>query len=194
MPRYWDTFLDAPPKDNFQESAKVILIPIPYDSTTSYKGGTRHGPKAIITASKQLEDYDLELDQEISEIGIYTSPEIVPDISGPKAMVNRVKDAVHSISNKHQLVGLLGGEHSITIGAVQALKETYADLTVLYLDAHADLRDQYMGSRWGHASVARRIYELCPILEVGVRSLSVEEKQFTTDTKIDIFFLQKRVL
>ena len=188
VPRYWDTFLDAPPESSGPESARVVLVPVPYDSTTSYRGGARHGPKAILTASRQLEDYDLELDRDVSEVGIYTVPEVVPDASGPEAMVRRVERVVRSLARPGLLVGLLGGEHSITTGAVRALKDTYPDLTVLYLDAHADLREEYMGTPWGHASVARRLNELCSVTEVGVRSLSAEERQFISEARLHVVF------
>jgi agmatinase len=188
VPRYWDTFLDQPPTGPAAADGRVILVPVPYDSTTSYKGGTRHGPKAIIAASRQLEDYDLELDRDISQAGITTTAEIVPDVSGPQAMVGRVARVVGSLAAPGKLIGLLGGEHSITVGAVRALTEVYPSLSVLYLDAHADLRDEYMGTPWGHASVARRLHDLCPIVLAGVRSLSTEERRFIDTAELPVFF------
>lgn len=186
IPRHWDTFLDVPPTRN-RESAGAVLVPVPYDSTTSYKTGAREGPKAIIAASRQLEDYDLELDRSVSDVGIYTTPEIVVDASGPKAMVGRVRRAVESVG-EGPLIGLLGGEHTVTIGAVYALRGRWPDLSVLYLDAHADMRDEYMGTKWGHASVARRIHEVCPISLVGVRSLSAEERRFIEEAEVPTVF------
>ena len=188
VPWYWDTFLNTPPQGPGVHDARVVLVPVPYDSTTSYKSGTRHGPKAIITASSQLEDYDLELDRDISEVGIYTSPEIVPDVSGPKAMATRVETVVRTLARPDNLVGLLGGEHSITSGAVKALQNLYPDLSVLYLDAHSDLRNEYMGTPWGHASVARRLHGLCSLVLVGVRSLSAEERIFIRSADIPVMF------
>ena len=188
VPRHWDTFLDMPPNGAGLADARVVLFPIPYDSTTSYRGGARYGPKAIIAASRQLEDYDLELDRDISEVGIYTAPEISPDVSGPEAMVGLVERVVRASAVPGRLIGLLGGEHSITVGAVSALKGTYPDLSVLFLDAHADLRDEYMGSRWGHASVARRLYDICPVVHVGVRSLSAPERRFIRDHELPVVF------
>ena len=186
--RHWDTFLDTHPDEVSLDDARVVLVPVPYDSTTSYRGGARDGPAAIVTASRQLEDYDVELDRDISEVGIYTVPEIVPDVSGPKAMIDVVEDVVRRLAAPDRLVGLLGGEHSITVGAVTALADSYPDISVLYLDAHADMRDEYMGSRWGHACVARRLHEVCPLVEVGVRSLSVEERRFIRDNEIPVVF------
>ena len=186
--RHWDTFLDTHPDEVSLEDARVVLVPVPYDSTTSYRGGARHGPAAIVTASRQLEDYDVELDRDISEVGIYTVPEIVPNVSGPKAMIDIVEEVVTRLAAPDRLVGLLGGEHSITVGAVTALAASHPDISVLYLDAHADLRDEYMGSRWGHASVARRLHEVCPLVEVGVRSLSLNERRFIRDNEIPVVF------
>ena len=95
------------------------------------------------------------------------------DVSGPESMISRIDKVVSSSISENSIIGLLGGEHTISIGAVQALKRHHKDLSVLYLDAHADLRETYMGSPWSHACVARRILETCPIVEIGVRSLSL---------------------
>ncbi len=192
VPRHWDTFVDAPHSAGAFEDAGVVLVPVPYDGTTSYKAGARHGPKAIITASRQLEDYDLELDRDISEAGIYTAAEIEPDVSGPEAMVGRVERVVRSVAETGKLVGLLGGEHTVTVGAVRALRDAHPDLSVLYLDAHADLRDEYMSSPWGHASVARRLHELVPLVLVGVRSLSAAESVFIREEGVPVLFWPPR--
>ena len=188
MPVHWDTFLDTPPEEADLSSARVVIVPVPYDGTASYKSGARHGPAAIISASRHLEDYDMELDRDVSLVGIHTAPEIVSDVGGPEALIEQVRRAVHPVAASGRLVALLGGEHTITIGAVQALAEVHPDVSVLYLDAHADLRDEYMGTRWGHASVARRLYDLCPLVQVGVRSLSAEERDFIRDAKLPVLF------
>ena len=188
IPVHWGTFLDTPPSEADPSTARVIVLPVPYDGTTSYKGGARHGPEAIIRASRHLEDYDLELDRDVSLVGIHTAPEMAPNVSGPEAMVEQVRRAVLSVATEGRLVALLGGEHTIAIGAVQALAQIHHDVSVLYLDAHADLRDEHMGTRWGHASVARRLYEVCPLVEVGVRSLSAEEREFIQDAGLPVHY------
>ena len=188
LPVHWNSFLDTPPEESDANKARVVLIPVPYDSTTSFKGGTRHGPEAIIRASRHLEDYDFELDRDISLVRIHTAPELVPDLSGPEALVEQVRRAVRQVVSSGRLPALLGGEHTIAIGAVQALAEADPLISVLYLDAHADLRDQYMGTRWGHASVARRLTEICPVVHVGVRSLSAEEQQFVREQRLPVHF------
>ena len=177
-PLQWRTFLDTPPHEDDPANAAVFIIPVPYDSTTSFMSGARDGPAAIIEASRYLEDYDIELDCDISQVGIHTAPELRPRMDGPQSMLAAVRGAVWSAASHGKLPVLLGGEHSITVGAVQALAELHSDLSVLYIDAHADMRDIYMGTEWGHASVARRINEVCPLALVGVRSVSAEEKEF----------------
>ena len=158
--------------------AGVVLIPIPYDSTTSFRSGTRDGPRAIIEASHGIEDYDAELDLDVSLVGIHTTAMVEPHMGGPDQMVKRVRQSVSRYLNPEKIVGVLGGEHSITVGSVQAHLEAYPEMSVLYLDAHPDLRGEYMGTPWGHASGARRIHETCPLVLVGVRSLCQEERDY----------------
>lgn len=177
-PFQWRTFLDTPPHEDDPADAAVFIIPVPYDSTTSFMSGARAGPAAIIEASRHLEDYDIELDCDISQVGIHTTPELQPQMDGPQSMLAAVRGAVESAASHGKLPVLLGGEHSITIGSVQALLEIHSDLSVLYVDAHADMRDSYMGTKWSHASVARRISGICPPVLIGVRSISAEEKDF----------------
>ena len=181
-------FLALPQEQSSLEAAKVALIPVPYDSTTSFRSGSRDGPEAMITASYGLEDYDLELELDVSEIGIHTTGALEPHMAGPGPMTERIKGVVASYIGMGKTVGLLGGEHSITIGSVQAHVEAYPSLSVLYLDAHADLRDEYMGTPFGHASAARRAYERCPIVLAGVRSLCQEEHDFIRDNDIPVWY------
>ena len=181
-------FLALTQEQSSLEAAKVALIPVPYDSTTSFRSGSRDGPEAMITASYGLEDYDFELEVDVSEIGIHTTGALEPHMAGPGPMTERIKGVVASYIGMGKTVGLLGGEHSITIGSVQAHVEAYPSLSVLYLDAHADLRDEYMGTPFGHASAARRVYERCPIALAGVRSLCQEEHDFIRDNDIPVWY------
>ncbi|MDP6494198.1 MAG: agmatinase [Dehalococcoidia bacterium] len=160
------------------KDCRVVVVPVPYDSTTSYKGGSREGPRAIIEASRYLEDYDIALGREIYQVGIHTLPEIEPHVGGPENMVERVRATVQPLAKDGKLVAVLGGEHSVSVGVVKALREVHDDLSVLYLDAHGDLRNEYMGSGLSHACAARRILEMCPLVEVGIRSISKEEMSF----------------
>jgi len=177
-----------PPYSNLQE-AKIVILPVPYDSTSEWRSGSRHGPQAIINASQYLELYDLELDREIYKVGISTLPQVEPLLSSPQDMINRVYKVVEGLVRKEKFVVLLGGEHSLSLGAVRAFKEAFPRLSVLQLDAHADLRDQYLGTKYSQACVMRRIFDLCPISQVGVRSLSWEEKQFLTRKNLTPFYM-----
>ncbi len=168
-------FLALTPEQSDLETAAAVLIPVPYDSTTSYRTGARYGPAAIISASYNLEDYDHELDVDLSEAGIHTTAALEPHMAGPDAMIRRVSQAVESYDDGRRLVGLLGGEHTVAVGAVRAMKHRRPGLSVLYLDAHGDLRDTYMDTPYSHACVARRLMEVCPVVQVGVRSLNREE-------------------
>ena len=169
------------------DQARVVLIPVPYDSTTSMRTGAREGPNAMIQASNGLEDYDWELDLDVSELGIHTTAALEPHMGGPEQMLGRVKQAVAAHVGSGKIVGLLGGEHSLSVGAVQAHLQAFPGLSVLYLDAHADLRDEFMGTPWGHASGARRIHELCPLVWAGVRSACQEERDFIVSRQLPVF-------
>jgi agmatinase len=178
----------APPYSNLQQ-AKTVILPVPYDSTSEWRGGSRHGPQAIIDASQYLELYDLELDREIYKVGIFTMPQVEPLLSSPQDMIERVYQVTKGLIQNEKFVVLLGGEHSLSLGAVRAFKEAFPRISVLQLDAHADLRDEYLGTKYSQACVMRRIFELCPISQVGVRSLSCEEKQFLTQNKLTPFYM-----
>ena len=181
------TFLALNAETNPYERASVVVLPVPYDGTVSFRSGARDGPEAIISASRELEEYDLELKGEPCSAGIHTAPALEPHLGSPEGMVERVAQAVGRIAEDGKLAALLGGDHSVTIGAVRALASRYQDLSILYLDAHADLRDEYLGTRWGHASTARRISELCPVVQVGVRSMSREEVEFIATSGMAVF-------
>lgn len=182
----WQTFLDTPPDEHIYEDSRFVVLPVPYDGTASFRTGARYGPAAIIDASRHLEDYDVELEIDASSPGIFTLPEIAPEVAGPKAVVDQVGRAVRSIVDDAKTPIVLGGEHTVAIGAVQACSDRFDDLSVLYLDAHADLRCSYMGSRWGHATVARRMSEVCPVVLVGVRSMSADERSYASEARIQI--------
>ena len=189
IPLIYPNFLSLPPEQSDLATARLMLIPVPYDSTTSFHVGARYGPQSIVSASYGLEDYDPELGLDVSEIGIHTTAALEPHMGGPGPMVARVREAVAAGLEAGKTVGVLGGEHSITAGSVQAYADAYPSLSVLYLDAHADMRDEYMGTPWGHASAARRVFEVCPIVLAGVRSLSQEEHAFLRGNGIPVSLL-----
>jgi len=161
------------------KKAKACIIQAPYEGTVTYVKGTEKGPAAIIDASLNMESFDDELQTETCKIGIYTAPPLEFDLSAPpEKAISKVKDAVSGVLRAGKFPVILGGEHSVTVGAVQAAKETVGELSVLYLDAHCDLRNEYRASKYNHACTARRIHEMCPVVEVATRSLSQEEKDF----------------
>ena len=171
------------------QTARVLILPIPYDSTTEWRSGARHGPQAIIDASQYLELYDLELDREVYKVGIHTLPQVEPIMGSPENMISRVYQIAKKLILKGKFLVMLGGEHSLSLGAVRAFKEAFPKLSVLQLDAHADLRYEYLGSKYSQACVMRRVCELCPITQVGVRSLSREEKQFLAQNNMSPFYM-----
>ncbi len=166
-----------------RKTPRFSVLPVPYDLTASYISGMRNGPRAIIEASTHMELYDDELKCEPYEAGIETLPFVEPTALGPEEMIKRVRAASSRIIASKRIPVLLGGEHSVTLGMVQALLEKYPKMSVLQLDAHADMRDEYQDSPFNHACVARRISEICPIVQVGIRSLSVEEAEFLDKEK-----------
>lgn len=169
-------FAGLSPEEADFARARAAIVPVPYDANVTFRAGARDGPLAIITASNELELYDPELDREPSQAGIYTLPLVEPVLGDPRAMLDRVASVVRELIGAGKLVGLLGGEHTLTLGAARAYSAAYPDLSVLCLDAHADLRDEYMGTKYSHASVVRRLLEVCPVALVGLRSLALEEK------------------
>ncbi|MBW2561461.1 MAG: arginase family protein, partial [Deltaproteobacteria bacterium] len=169
------------------EDAKFVVIPVPYDLTSTYQAGSRKGPTAILDASCNMELYDEELCVETYLAGIHTMASLEVDARGPEAMVKVVRGEVAKVLSFGKVPVVLGGEHSVTIGAVQAAKEMYPSLSVLQLDAHADLRDSCQNSSFSHASVGRRIFEICPLVQAGVRSMSVEEANFIKEKRVRTF-------
>lgn len=173
-------------EDMDYNSSKIIVLPIPYDNTTSYKTGAREGPRAIIDASRYLESYNEELDTDISKIGIFTMEEMMPNVSSPKAMAEEIQKEVSIILNDSKIPLLLGGDHSISIGALGAIAESQKEFSVLHFDAHSDSRDSFMGSKYSHASVMARAKEVCSsCYSVGVRSI---DKQGMKKDSGDILF------
>jgi agmatinase len=160
------------------------LLPVPYESTTSYGAGTRDGPAAILAASRQVELYDHEFGEEpIPHYGIHTALPLNTVHSSPEAMINSVEEAVAGLLSgtpRPEVLGVLGGEHSISAGVVRGLARAHSaeSLVVVHVDAHSDMREEYEGSPYSHACAARRILETCPIFQIGIRNLSSDEAIF----------------
>ncbi|OHD64578.1 MAG: agmatinase [Spirochaetes bacterium RBG_13_51_14] len=165
---------DVPEGFDRYENAKIVMVPVPYDGTSTWLKGADKGPAAIIEASRNMYLYDIETDSEVYTWGIFTD-EAVREKKTPGTMVDAVKArvATHLVSNK--FVVTLGGEHSVSIGSVRAHAEAYRNLSVLQLDAHADLQQEFNGSRYNHACVMARVREVCPVVQVGIRSMDSGE-------------------
>lgn len=168
------------------ECARAVVLPVPYDFSTSYQGGTRWGPQAILSASQNMELWDEELGASY-RAGIHTLPPLEATALGPEVMAGRVEQATGWILDQGRLPAILGGEHSFTIGAVRAASRRYPDLSVLQLDAHADMRDQYFDSRYSHACVMRRVREMVPAASVGIRSMSEEEAAWLAEHPVPMW-------
>jgi agmatinase len=168
-------FLEIEPKYSEYQAAKAVVIPAPYEATTTYGKGTKNGPAAVLAASQQVELYDHELGFEPYEIGVASMPALKLNINNYR---EKVFSSVAKVVKDEKFPILIGGEHSLTYGAVKACAEKYKDLSVLQIDAHADLRDVYYGSKWNHGCIMRRILEICPVVQIGIRSISAEEIEF----------------
>ncbi len=170
--------------------ARVVVLPVPYEGTVTYGAGTRNGPQAIIAASKHVELYDDELDCEPYAWGIHTLLEMETDNRNPDEMFQSIREMGKRLAASDKLIVTLGGEHSITPGMVAAFAEVYDPISVLQLDAHADLRDEYGGTRYSHACSMRRVLEHCPAVQVGIRSLSRPEMRFIQREGLPVFFMR----
>ncbi|OGC95082.1 MAG: agmatinase [candidate division Zixibacteria bacterium RBG_16_53_22] len=159
------------------ETAKAVILPIPYESTVSYGAGTRNGPQAIIAASRQVETYDQEFGAAPCNMGIATLGELEQVASGPDAMMKQIEEAAAGILADGKFLMTLGGEHSISPPLVRAHKALYPNLSVLQFDAHTDLRPEYQGSKYSHACAMSRIWETCGFVGVGVRNFCGSENE-----------------
>lgn len=159
------------------ENSKAAVLPIPYDATVSYGPGARNGPSAIIAASSQVETYDRDFDCEPSDEGIVTLQDLEQESSGPEAMMRKIESRASQVLDDGKFLLSLGGEHSITYPLVKAHKAKYPGLSVLQIDAHSDLRDEYQGSRYSHACVMSRVMECCEFAAIGIRSFCGSEKE-----------------
>lgn len=158
------------------DDAGIVIIPVSYDGTSTWMKGADEGPTAIIEASANMELYDIETDSEVFQKGIFTEEAIGGDIT-TREMIDSVHDMVRYYLEEGKFTVVIGGEHSVSIGSIKAQSERHDKLTILQLDAHADLCQEYNGSKYNHACVMARAKEFCPIVQVGIRSMSAEEKE-----------------
>ncbi len=160
-------------KYSYDDSAFVI-VPVPYDQTSTWIKGSEKGPEAILEASVNLEFYDIETSTQAHLKGIFTAGPVVSS-GTPESLVNAVYDRIMTLLKEGKYPVIIGGNHTVTVGSVSAFADYYDKLSVLQLDAHADLREEYEGSRYNHACVMARVREKADIVQVGIRSMSAGE-------------------
>jgi agmatinase len=176
-----------PTRRSFDE-ASVVILPVPVDRTTSYVGGTRNGPHEILQASSHMELWDEELRVDVHGVGIFTLPEMELPFGEMQAVVDEIERVAYEIIARDKLLVTLGGEHSITPPLVSAASRKFGELSVLQIDAHADMRDAYMGTPHNHACAMRRSLEHARITQVGIRSLSTEEAEVLPRLNAAVFY------
>ena len=180
-------FGDTPEKFSGYDSAKAVILPVPYEQSTSFLKGTAQGPQAILNAAGQIELFDEKLKREPFRIGIHVLPfmAISPD---PEKFLGHVETEILFHLKQSKLVIMLGGEHTLTIGGVKAAKKIFPNLGVVQIDAHADLRDSYQNNVFSHACAMRRIIDDISLFQIGIRSLSKEEFQLMQERNITTLF------
>ena len=172
------------------EKAKIVLVPVPYDGTSTWGKGADKGPEAFLEASANMELYDIETESEVYREGIYLTEPITVNES-PEAVVNEVHKITKDYIKRNKFVTLFGGEHSISIGSIRAFNECFDNLTVLQIDAHADLRKSYDGSKYNHACAVHEAAQTTNLIQVGIRSMDVLEKTYMDPEKT--FFAHEMV-
>ena len=176
------------PKRATFDTCSVVILPCPVDRTTSYVGGTRNGPHEILQASTHMELWDEEMNADVHGVGICTLPEMELPFGEMATLVDEVERVAYEIISRDKFLVTLGGEHSITPPLVSAAARKYSGLSVLQIDAHADMRDAYMGTVHNHACAMRRSLQYASLTQVGIRSLSTEEAEVLPKLKTTVFF------
>jgi agmatinase len=184
------TYAGIPEKYAKLENAKTVLIPVPYDGTSTWQKGADKGPEAFLEASENMELYDIETNSEVYKLGVHLSKSC-SNFQTPDDMVSDVHDTVKSFIQKKKFVTIIGGEHSVSIGAIRAFNEVYENLTVLHIDAHTDLRKEYNGSPYNHACAMYEANENSNLIQVGIRSMDASEK---TDIDEDRTFFAHNII
>lgn len=175
-------YAGIPDEFSQMEKAAVVLIPVPFDGTSTWGKGADKGPDAFLEASENMELYDIETGTEVYRQGIYLAPPITGD--KPEAVVNAVHDQVKDYIMRNKFVTLFGGEHSLSIGSIRAFNECFDDLTVLQIDAHADLRKTYEGTPYNHACAVHEAAQTTNLVQVGIRSMDAIEKTYMDTEKV----------
>jgi agmatinase len=170
------------------EHSRVVMLPVPLDRTTSYVAGTRNGPHEILVASSHMELWDEETATDVHSVGICTLPEMEFPFATMDEVIGEIRRVASAIVSYGKFPFVIGGEHSITAPVVGALAERHPGLSVLQIDAHADLRESFMGTPHNHACAMRRVLDYAPVTQVGIRSLSPEEAAAAPSLSTTIFY------
>ena len=165
------------------DEAKVVLIPVPYDGTSTWQKGADKGPQAFLEASENMELFDIETRSEVYKRGVYLTPPVTEN-SSPEKMVEAVYKTTKNYIQQEKFVTLFGGEHSISIGTIRAFNESFEDLTVVQIDAHADLRKEYEGSKCNHACAVHEASKTTNLIQVGIRSMDAEELEYMDENQV----------
>jgi agmatinase len=170
------------------DRAQAVILPIPFERTTSYVTGTKHGPREILVASSQVELYDEELGGEICSIGIHTLPAMELPFARTEEAFEEIRRTASWLAQAGKFFVALGGEHALTAPLVAGIADHHAGLSVLQIDAHADLRESYLGDPHSHASAMRRVLEHAPCVQVGIRNLSAPEAEALPKLATTMFY------
>jgi agmatinase len=170
------------------DDSRVVILPVPVDRTTSYVSGTRNGPREILEASSHMELWDEEVGADVHGVGIFTLPAMELPFGEMAPLVEEIRRVAGEVLARGKFLVTLGGEHSITPPLVAAAASRFSGLSVLQIDAHADLRDCYMGTPHNHACAMRRSLEYAPVTQVGIRSMSTEEAEAVAGLNTTIFY------
>ncbi len=165
------------------DDAKVVLIPVPYDGTSTWGKGADKGPDAFLEASENMELFDIETRTEVYKKGIYLAPPVTED-SSPEKMVEAVHKTVKNYIKQEKFVTIFGGEHSVSIGTIRAFNESFEDLTVVQIDAHADLRPEYEGTSCNHACAVHEASKKTNLIQVGIRSMDISEMDHMDENQV----------
>jgi len=177
-----NTYAGIPEELGKLERAKIVLIPVPYDGTSTWQKGADKGPQAFLEASENMELYDIETDTEVYQQGVFLADPVTENKSA-ESMVDAVHQVTKKYIKKNKFVTIFGGEHSISIGTIRAFNDMYPSLTVLHIDAHADLRKEYEGSTCNHACAVYEASQTANLIQVGIRSMDSIEKTTMDEEK-----------
>jgi agmatinase len=174
MPQYAPNYGGLPPALSSYGNSAIVILPVPFDRTSTWKKGAARGPAAIIAASENMELFDIETGTEVCRQGIHTSSPI--RARSPRLMIQKTGDTVSRMLDEGKFVTVTGGEHTVSLGSIRAHAKRFSNLSILQLDAHTDMRDKYEGEKYSHACVMARAGEIVRnIVQVGIRSMDSSE-------------------